>query len=235
MDQPSEKPVCEPAADGAAPGCLEGAGCFEAPGFKETQILNGAAAVFARDGYEGASMSRIAAEAGVSKGTLYNYFAGKAELFSAYVNRECARGIALIFDEMDQAAAPAEVLPQIGLHMFRMLLSDTGLTMYRMVIAEAEKFPELAEVFYAAGPARALAHLAGYLRRAAADGMLVVEDPDFAAEQFFALMQTQLCMKRRLRLIGMPTQGELERVVGAAVGMFLGRYGVDGGEEAVLF
>ena len=52
---------------------------------KRAQILAGAAAVFAADGYEGASMARIAAVAGVSKGTLYNDFDSKAALFTAYV------------------------------------------------------------------------------------------------------------------------------------------------------
>jgi len=193
---------------------------------KESQVLNGAASVFARDGYEGASMSRIAAEAGVSKGTLYNYFTCKAELFSAYVHRDCSRWIALVFDELDYAAPPEEMLPQIGRRIFAMLLSDRALVMYRMVVAEAEKFPELAQTFYAAGPARAVAHVAAYISRAAEDGRLCVDDPEFAAEQFLALMQTHLSMKRRLRLIGMPSQAEIEHVVGKAVQMFLSSYGV---------
>jgi AcrR family transcriptional regulator len=171
-------------------------------------------------------MSRIASEAGVSKGTLYNYFTSKAELFSAYVRRECNRSIATMFQAVDTSMAPVEVLTQIGVSMFRMLLSETALTMYRMVVAEAEKFPELARAFYAEGPARAVAHLAAYLRGAAAKGTLRLEDPEFAAEQFFALTQTHLCMKRRLRLISMPSQSELEHVIGQAVRMFLSTYGV---------
>jgi len=203
----------------AQPKELAGEAC------KHGQILEGAASVFARDGYEGASMSRIAAEAGVSKGTLYNYFDSKAELFTAYVHRDCARWISVMMDELDPRAAPAETLSRIGLGMFRMLLSEPALTMYRMVIAEAEKFPDLAETFYQAGPARAVANVAAYLRHAASDGYLQVEDPEFAAEQFFALMQTHLCMKRRLRLIPMPSQTEIQNVVFAAVEMFLLRYG----------
>jgi AcrR family transcriptional regulator len=191
------------------------------PGCKARQILDGAAGVFARDGYEGASMSRIAGEAGVSKGTLYNYFAGKAELFAAYVQRDCSRWIALLFDDLDETAPPAEVLARIGRRQFQMLLSEPALIMYRMVIAEAQKFPELAETFYRAGPANAVAHVAAYLRRATQAGQLSVDDPDFAAEQFFALTQTHLCMKRRLRMIDMPNDAEIEKVVDAAVRVFL--------------
>jgi AcrR family transcriptional regulator len=193
---------------------------------KESQILNGAAWVFARDGYEGASMSRIAAQAGVSKGTLYNYFTSKAELFAAYMNRDCTRWIALAFEELDSAVAPAEALRHIGLRMFTMLLSEPALVMYRMVVAEAEKFPDLAQAFYSGGPARGLKHLSGYLSRTAAEGRLEVHDPDFAAEQFFALIQTQLSMKRRLHLIGMPTERQIEHVVDCAVHLFMKGYGV---------
>jgi AcrR family transcriptional regulator len=193
---------------------------------KESQILDGAASIFATDGYGGASMSRIAAEAGVSKGTLYNYFVGKAELFAAYVQRDCARWIALVFDDLDESMPPEEVLRQIGRRMMTMLLGEPALVMYRVVVAESEKFPELAQAFYAAGPAVAIGHVSGYLRRGTAQGRLAVADPDFAAEQLFALMQTHLCMKRRLRLIEMPPPSQIDHVVERAVHLFMRAYGI---------
>jgi AcrR family transcriptional regulator len=193
---------------------------------KESQIMNGAALVFARDGYEGASMSRIAAEAGVSKGTLYNYFTSKADLFVAYVQRDCARWIALLFEDLDPAMAPRDTLLRIGRRMIAMLVSEPALVMFRMVVAEAEKFPELAQAFYEAGPARATGHVADYLRRTTQAGRLRVADPEFAAEQFFALMQTQLCMKRRLRLIDAPSEAQIDHIVGCAVNLFIKAYGL---------
>ena len=193
---------------------------------KETQIINGAARVFARDGYEGASMSRIAAEAGVSKGTLYNYFSSKAHLFTAYMRRDCSRWVALVFDQLDPATRPEDVLREVGQRMMAMLLSVPGLVMYRMVVAEAEKFPELARAFYAEGPARATTHVSAYLSRMNAEGRLRVEHPEFAAEQFFALVQTQLCMKRRLGLIDMPSEQQIDRVVDCAVDLFMRGHGV---------
>jgi AcrR family transcriptional regulator len=193
---------------------------------KESQILDGAALVFAHDGYEGASMSRIAAMAGVSKGTLYNYFTSKAELFAAYMHRECSRWIALVYEDLDAASPPETTLAQIGRRMTTMLLSEPALVMYRMVVAEAEKFPELAHTFYAGGPARSMKHLSAYLDKMNTEGRLRVHDSDFAAEQFFALIQTQLCMQRRLRLIEMPSQAQIERVVTCAVDLFMRGYGI---------
>jgi TetR/AcrR family transcriptional regulator, mexJK operon transcriptional repressor len=193
---------------------------------KRTQILTGAAAVFAADGYEGASMSRIAAVAGVSKGTLYNHFDSKAALFTAYVGDKCRQHLANVFDGANHDGDPAEVLRGIGRRMVRMLLSDTGLSIYRVVIAEAVKFPDLARAFFEAGPARAIGFMAGWLAEESRRGRLRVDDPAFAAEQFFNLCQTRLVLRRKLEMLPDPPEADIEKVVEAATAMFLGTYGV---------
>ena len=198
---------------------------------KERQILDGAAAAFAQDGYEGASMSNIAAMAGVSKGTLYNYFTSKKELFASFVQRECTERLLLIFDEIDAQAPVQETLLRIGRRMLDMLLSDSGLLIYRMVVAEAQKFPELSEAFFEAGPRRAMDRMTPLIDEQVRAGQLFVEDPAFATEQLFALMQTRLILKRRMGLISQVSEAEKERVVQEAVKLFLRGYGrpVDAG------
>ncbi|MBV9786194.1 MAG: TetR/AcrR family transcriptional regulator [Acidisphaera sp.] len=191
---------------------------------KRVQILDGAAAIFARDGYEGASMSRIAQEANVSKGTLYNHFEGKAQLFAAYVEQECSRKLSQIFETIDTDDDPAATLRAVGDRMARMMLSPTGLTIYRVVVSEAGKFPELARVFYEAGPAKATGTLARWLARQAERGRLRVADPEFAADQFFALCQTRLWMRCKLQMLPDPSAAEIDRVVHGAVAMFLRTY-----------
>lgn len=193
---------------------------------KRAQVLQGAAMVFDRDGYEGASMSRIAQEAGVSKGTLYNYFDGKAELFAAYVAGRCATGLAQVFaPPPDENPSPAQMLHAIGTRMVEMMLSPGGVTIHRVVTSEAEKFPELAKSFYEAGPARAIGALAAWLAAETAARRLAVADPVFAAEQFFALCQTRLYLRRTLCLDPPPGADQVARVVEAAVTMFLASYG----------
>ena len=195
---------------------------------KERQILDGAAAVFAEAGYEGASMSRIAAVAGVSKGTLYNYFVGKRELFVAFMQRACAMRVALIFDAVEDDAPPEETLTRIGRQMMEMMVSEEGMLIYRMAVAEAATFPELAQMFYEAGPQRALARMTEWIRRNAQAGLLQVDDAEFAAEQLFALVQTKVLMKRRLHLTSGVSPAEIDRVVTAGVRLFLRGYGVPG-------
>src|SRR5690349_16609981 len=108
---------------------------------KRAQILAGAESVFAADGYEGASMARIATVAGVSKGTLYNHFESKADLFAAYVSGKCDQYLARVFDGVDHDGDPARVLHGIGKRMVQMMMSEIGLAIYRVVISEAAKFP----------------------------------------------------------------------------------------------
>jgi TetR/AcrR family transcriptional repressor of mexJK operon len=191
---------------------------------KRTQILAGAASVFAADGYEGASMARIAAIAGVSKGTLYNHFDSKAELFTAYVGETCSRYLAQVFDSANHDGDPAEVLRGIGKRMVQMMLSEVGLAIYRVVIAEAAKFPHLARAFFESGPARAIGFMAGWLAEETRRGRLSVPDPAFAAEQFFNLCQTRLVLRRKLEMLPDPPDSDIEGVVEAAIAMFLRTY-----------
>jgi TetR/AcrR family transcriptional repressor of mexJK operon len=192
---------------------------------KEEQILRGAAAVFAEDGYEGASMSRIAARAGVSKGTLYNYFAGKAEMFAAWMVLECQRSLIHVFANNAVEGEPAVVLRQIGERMLRVMISPMGITMHRMAVSEAQKFPELSRAFYDAGPARATKHMAAWLEAQTQAGRLAVPDPEFAAQQFFALCQTRLGILRNCGMLADVNDAAIARVVDGAVGMFLCYYG----------
>ena len=72
-------------------------------GRKYDQVLEGARIVFLRDGFEGASVDDIAREAGVSKATLYSYFASKEELFFAVIAK-VTREAALMLADLSDAA-----------------------------------------------------------------------------------------------------------------------------------
>jgi AcrR family transcriptional regulator len=194
---------------------------------KRKQILAGAAAVFARDGYEGASVARIAAEAGVSKGTLYNYFESKADMFIAWVRDECSHRLRGVFCEDAEEEDLAAALRGLGMRVIGMMLSEVGETIYRVVVSEAGKFPDLPRAFYEAGPRRMIARLAERLARETQRGRLAIDDADFAAEQFFSLCQTRIVMRRKLHLREDVTEEAMARVVDAAVRMFLNTYAAD--------
>ncbi len=206
-------------------------GEHDAPGDdapKRRQIIEGAAAVFSDAGYEGASMSRIAERAGVSKGTLYNYFTSKSDLFGAYIERETRRKIAWVLESADDEPDIGEALRQIGARLTRTLLGASAQTMYRILIAEAPKFPHLARIYYEAGQGRGSAEMARWLARQSAAGRLRIDDPLLAAEQFLSLCRTRFWTRRCLQLLPEIPAEEIDFVVGRNVAMFLGTYGPPG-------
>ncbi len=151
---------------------------------KRAQILRAAAAVFLRDGFGPASVDAITLEAGVSKRTLYAHFPSKERLFEAIVGALCDE----ILRPLDAAAEPGaplrDLLLQLGQQYLDAMLSPGGLDLYRLVVAEAKRFPALGELFYARAHERAAAALADHLARHAGPGV----DARFAAEGFFMLV-----------------------------------------------
>jgi AcrR family transcriptional regulator len=188
---------------------------------RRERIVAGAAAVFMRDGYEGASMSQIAAAANVSKGTLYNYFPGKEALFAAFVRENCDCLVQEVFKDAPEGNAVEAELARICRAMLRMMLSARGMAIYRVAVMEASKFPELAQAFIEAGPNIMVAKMAAWISRQVAAGRLRASDPVFAAEQFFALSQTRLVMRARTNAAFRASEAEIEQVVTGAVRVFL--------------
>src|ERR1700756_4256700 len=130
-------------------------------------ILDVARECFVAEGYGATSMSTIAARLGGSKGTLYNYFKSKEELFEAYIRDSCARIGGPVFElpEAGDGADIAEVertLTELGERFLQFLLSDVALRTFQLVTAEAHRSPGLAEIFYEAGPQAGLNRIVRY-------------------------------------------------------------------------
>jgi AcrR family transcriptional regulator len=187
-------------------------------------ILEVAREVFSEEGYAEASMSTIAARLGGSKGTLYNYFRNKQELFAAYVREECGRFAEGIFDGPADADLAAR-LTSIGERFLAHLMSDWAVRTYQLVVAEAHRTPELAAIFYEAGPADGFARMAEVMEEARARGEIVADDCDRAAQQFMALCKDNLHFRYALNLIDRPTEAEIRETIREAVLTFMARYG----------
>ncbi|NHN89704.1 TetR/AcrR family transcriptional regulator C-terminal domain-containing protein [Acetobacter conturbans] len=191
---------------------------------KREQILLGAGAVFAECGYEGASMSVIARRAGVSKGTLYNYFASKADLFTAFVKQKTERELPQTFQQVNADLSPEDTLRGLARSIIALITSPMALMLYRIIIAEAEHFPHLAKIFWEHAPSVCIDTLARWLAERTEKGELNVPDPVFAAEQFYALCQTRLVTRRRFRIPVSMTEADIEQIADATAAMFLAVY-----------
>lgn len=195
---------------------------------KREQVLAGAEAVFLECGYEGASMSQIAARARVSKGTLYNHFENKAELFRALVDKLAREKLAAMFQPLSAGEEDClTLLIRVAEEFIRVMISPIALGLYRIIVSEAPQFPELSDMFWQQGPACARRFLTDWLRRQDENRVLEIEDAVFAADQFFALCQTRIVHFRRLELpvdCSAEAIGDLAQRTGRA---FLKIYGRD--------
>ncbi len=196
---------------------------------KRRQILDGAHEVFIARGFDAASMSDIAAAANVSKGTLYVYFEDKEHLFLALIEREREIQKRAAFEALQEDPDTAHALATFGQRLVRLLSSDFAVRAHRIVIGVAERMPDLGREFYENGPLQGTRRLASFLERKVAEGELEIEDTMLAASQFLDLSQSSLLRPRLFNAVAEPpSEAEIERVVAAAVELFMRRYARQG-------
>ena len=177
------------------------------------------------EGYAAASMSAIAARVGGSKGTLYNYFRSKAELFNAVIRDDCYREQAELFDLADVGDDIGQTLTTLGRRFIRLMLSDEVLAFHRILSAESVRFPEIGEAHFEAGPKRGKVLVQALFAKAQADGKLNIVDSEKAAEQLMELLLAGLYRRRLWNLGPPPTEAEMDANVESGVAVFMAAYG----------
>jgi len=207
---------------------LSGEGISEKPtgrGDRREYILDVAGELFQRDGYADTSMSSIAATLGGSKGTLYNYFKSKEELFSAFVTRHCEGHRAQISDLLKEEGDARTVLTTFARRYVQVFTSEKTLQNWRVISAESAKSPEFGRLFYETGPLRGAKLLAEYLQKAVDRGELVIGDTLLAAHQFTSLIHGRLIKARLLNVLPPPDDDEINSEVESAMFVFFAAYG----------
>lgn len=188
---------------------------------KQDAIVEAAAEVFLEQGFGSASMDEIARRAGVSKATVYSHFDSKPGLFGAIVQHRCERTMSAMLTDMSDAPV-AETLTAVGRQYLDVLMMPGSLPLYRVVLAEAPRFPELGRIFYEAGPDRCAVALGDYLKVLHDRGVLDVPEPRWAAEQFLGAVLGQVHIRMLLMVAGeAPGPEERARYVATAVSTFL--------------
>jgi AcrR family transcriptional regulator len=198
---------------------------------RRRHILDVAGEVFLQEGYAAATMSAIAARLGGSKGTLYNYFTSKTELFAAYMADACEHYSEALLATADDETPLVEALRRLGVGFLTFVLRDEPMAINRLVIAEAHRFPEIGEAFYEAGPRQSCAVLAAWMKRRMDRGEMRQAEPETAARQFFALCKSGIYSLRMWNVIPEASPAEIERYITTQVEMFIAAYGArDRGE-----
>ena len=190
---------------------------------KRRQILDGASKVFMDLGFDGASMGEIARAAGVSKGTLYVYFADKNRLFEAIVEEETAEQSKLAFN-FDPERDVETTLREFGHAYIQMLCRPGGGSAIRTVMAIAERMPDVGRRYYENVLEKTINRIAAYLEARVKANELDIDDFQLAASQFMLMCQASLFLPFIFQAAPPPSAERMTEVVESAKRMFLAAY-----------
>lgn len=195
---------------------------------KRVSILEAATDVFCREGYAGANIDMIAAEAGVSRQTVYNHHGDKEKLFIAVVRTLTERTNAGIFETLarfpDQPQDLEADLVEFAVRLNRNCLCNSdGKHLRKLIETEGQRYPGLFAGWRENGPGKTWTALAARFARLAHAGHLELDDPDVAARQFLGLINAELHVS--MALGDKIDEGRARSAASNAVRTFLRAYG----------
>ena len=188
---------------------------------RRSALLEAAREVFLEQGYEGASIEEIVRRVGGSKASLYAYFGSKQGLFWEVVGDATEQFLTELALPTQADAELEKTLNTIGLRFLRGFLDPAGCRMFRTLIAESQRFPELAQRFFERGPQRVRQVLGNYLRLQQEAGRLDCADPEMAASQFLELVKGPPHARVMLSVEPFPPDFDPAQHVAGAVRLFL--------------
>ncbi|KAA5846907.1 TetR/AcrR family transcriptional regulator [Pseudomonas chlororaphis] len=191
---------------------------------KRQAILEAAKTLFLSNGYANTSMDAVAAEAGVSKLTVYSHFNDKETLFSSAVMAKCEEQLPTLIFELPAGMPIESVLLNIARGFHLLINSEESLNLHRLMLALGSQDPKLSQIFFEAGPLRMLQGMERLLARIDQSGALSIDKPRNAAEHFFCLLKGTANF-RLLYGCGEPLSDEdAEEHVREVVGLFMRAY-----------
>lgn len=191
---------------------------------KREAILDAAQTLFLSQGFSGTSMDAVAAEAGVSKLTVYSHFSDKATLFTTAVEAKCEEWMPFPMFSLDHADELPVVLERIGRAFMELVNSDEAISLERLLSSLAGQDPEMANLFYEVGPERTLKEMERLLNKARDLGLLAVNDVAVAAQLFFGMLQSCRHLEVVIGCAEPPTPAEAAEHVREVVRVFMKGY-----------
>jgi TetR/AcrR family transcriptional repressor of mexJK operon len=194
---------------------------------KRQAITDAATGLFLTQGYQGTNMDEIAAAAGVSKQTVYKQFTDKQQLFIGIVLgiTDRAERIVETIDNLFDEIADLEVgLVRLARAYAAAVVNPQVLQLRRLVISEADRFPDLALAYFERAPGRGLEAIAAGLQRLADRGVLRIDDIETAADHFAYLILGPLIDKALFHPQSKVTAAMIEHYASSGVRAFVAAY-----------
>ncbi|EQA99046.1 AcrR family transcriptional regulator [Sphingobium wenxiniae] len=190
-------------------------------------ILNVAAHYFLENGYAGTTMSGIAATLGGSKGTLWNHFPSKEELFASVLEQVTATYRAHLYEILDPCGDLVTTLHRVCVSLLQKVTSPEAISLHRLVMSEAGRFPEMGRIFYERAPRLTRGLIADFLAGAMERGQLRKDDPQAASRVLTALVTSGCHQQMLVGRISAATLDMIAAEADFAVGIFMRAYGPD--------
>ncbi|WP_417775817.1 TetR/AcrR family transcriptional regulator [Stutzerimonas xanthomarina] len=191
---------------------------------KREAILMAAQVLFLNNGYEGSSMDAIAAEAGVSKLTLYSHFKDKEALFGEAVKTTCETRLPRRLFVLEDGCEFRSVLLDIAHAFHELVISPESIGLHRVMVAMATQNPALSQMFFDAGPQKLLVDLEQMLDQAHQRQLLNVPEPMRAAEHFCSLIKGVAHFRLLIGYAKQPDAADMKRHAEDCVDLFMRAY-----------
>ena len=196
---------------------------------REKRILDAALKVFSEMGYSGTTMDAVAAEAGLTKPTLYSYFPSKESLFQAMMLGKRDR----MLDVFEHPSPEGMVQ---DLYTFAWDYADTVmrpdlLSLARLIIGEVQRFPEIGRAYQASGPDHLLRGIMRYLESQRQDGRLAFEDAELAAQDLWGLILSAPRTQALHMPDAVPDRETLTRYIANGLRVFLKAYSTNPAQD----
>lgn len=187
---------------------------------KRSEVLDAAVEEILEKGYSGATLASIAERAQVSTATVFKHFRTKADIFGAIMRRVWGNEE----DALPPTPEPGD--PRAGLleigHDYAQTITDPKIrALFRVMIAEVPRFPELGQELYEKGKKPYLDRLHTYLEAEIEAGTLAIPRVDLAVRQFLGMINDVIFWPHMLVVDLAESPAEIDRVVEGAVDMML--------------
>jgi AcrR family transcriptional regulator len=185
-------------------------------------LLDAAEKLFMEQGFGASSMEAIAKAAGISKKTIYCFFETKEELFEAVMKDHIDRAPLPAFNEdIPDAASLEQAMVQNLTEAASIRLVPFAMNLFRLTIAEAPRFPEIAQAFYREAPKKHVELLAKWLKSQVDHGLLALDNPEEAALFLSAVMITEPLRTAALGITALPSHEAIEAKAKSLAKLFL--------------
>jgi AcrR family transcriptional regulator len=194
---------------------------------KRAAILEAAKALFVRNAFAGTSMDAVAAEAGVSKLTVYSHFGDKDNLFREVIRAQIQDLMPEDTYQSDPEETIRDTLERIALHHVRLDCDVQNVGTFRAILSDCRQGnPRYGKLLWEEGPDRTHGLMKRLLQQAVDAGQLDIPNVARAAGQFISLIKGEMLMRRMFGCeeCAQSYATELEQTARDGVDMFLRAY-----------